>query len=1214
MLSVVILALGVFSGEAGSAQNGADEQIIGSPWSGEAGNRETTRQIMARERTNAVPRVHRVFPFRRRDATASPNVSSASGSLAVSPSLRVAQTFGTSFTGATLADCSGYPPDTMGAVGPSQFIIALNGRIRSFNKNTGTADGAIDAGTDAFFSSVMTPPTANNFTSDPRIRYDRLSGRWFIIMIDVPGQLGTQPNRVMIAMSDSNTITGGTVWTFFQFQHDLVSPAGDTGDFADYPTLGIDANALYIGVNVFATTGSESFVNTTVFVVRKSSLLSGGPIVVTAFRGLITGHRPVNRSGPYTPQGVDNYDPAATEGYIIGIDITSSSELQLLRVSDPGGTPSLSGNVSISVATFATPITVPHLGNTGGTSGYLDGLDDRLLAAHFRNGFLWTSQNVGVDNAGNPSSVTRNGVRWYQLTGIPTGQTPSVTQSGTIFQASASNTSDQRSYWMGTIMVSGQGHAAAGFSSASANEYANAAATGRLAADAAGSMNTPALYTASSTAYNPSDDPGGSSGRRWGDYSYTSLDPSDDMTIWTIQEWCSSANTYAVQILKLIAPPPATPTNCTPSSVKQGASNVVLTVTGFSSTNGAGFFDPGAGFSNRIAAAISGGGVTINSVTYNNPTNLALNLSVSGAAATGPRTVIVTNPDGQSVTNSSGILSVISSSNNPPVLTAISNKTVNEQQTLSFTNSASDPDGNALTFSLDVGAPTNAVVNPTNGVFAWTPTEAQGPSTNAMKVIVTDNGVPSLSATQSFTVFVTEVNVAPSLTPVSDKTVTEGVLLTFTNSASDADIPANTLTFSLANAPSNATINAASGVFTWTPSEAQGPSSNFISVIVTDNGVPSLSATQSFTVTVLESNLPPALVAIANRTIHAGTTLAITNSATDPDIPGNTLTFSLDPVVPTGAAIGSSSGVFTWTPDDTYANTTNTINVRVTDNGTPSLSATQSFTVFVLETNSAPMLAVISNYTVFEGETLTFTNSATDADIPANLLTFSLENMPTNATVNPTNGVFTWTPTEAQGPSSNFISVIVTDNGVPSLSATQSFTIFVLESNLPPALVAVANRTIHAGTTLAITNSATDPDIPGNTLTFSLDPVVPTGAAIGPASGVFTWTPDDTYANTTNTINVRVTDNGSPNLSDTKSFLVTVASRPFFESIVVSDGVASVVWSSISGQAYRLQRNDDVNGTNWTDVTNVVAVGQTTSVNVLIGPADRGFYRVTVLP
>ena len=169
----------------------------------------------------------------------------------------------------------------------------------------------------------MTPPTANNFTSDPRIRYDRLSGRWFIIMIDVPGQRGTQPNRVMIAMSDSNTITGGTVWTFFQFQHDLVSPAGDTGDFADYPTLGIDANALYIGVNVFATTGSESFVNTTVFVVRKSSLLSGGPIVVTAFRGLITGHRPVNRSGPYTPQGVDNYDPAATEGYIIGIDITS---------------------------------------------------------------------------------------------------------------------------------------------------------------------------------------------------------------------------------------------------------------------------------------------------------------------------------------------------------------------------------------------------------------------------------------------------------------------------------------------------------------------------------------------------------------------------------------------------------------------------------------------------------------------------------------------------------------------------------------------------------------------------------------------------------------------------------------------------------------------------------------------------------------------------
>src|SRR6185503_5372918 len=93
------------------------------------------------------------------------------------------------FTGATLADTLAFPPDSMGAVGPAQFIVAVNGRIRTFTK-TGVADGVLDIDPDVFFASVMTPPVTNNFTSDPRIRYDRLSQRWFIIIIDVPGKAG----------------------------------------------------------------------------------------------------------------------------------------------------------------------------------------------------------------------------------------------------------------------------------------------------------------------------------------------------------------------------------------------------------------------------------------------------------------------------------------------------------------------------------------------------------------------------------------------------------------------------------------------------------------------------------------------------------------------------------------------------------------------------------------------------------------------------------------------------------------------------------------------------------------------------------------------------------------------------------------------------------------------------------------------------------------
>src|SRR5262249_47194245 len=82
------------------------------------------------------------------------------------------QTTGLSFTGATLSDTGAFPPDSMGDVGPTQYIVAVNGRIRSFNKTTGVADAALNLDTDVFFSSVMSS-NPGTFTSDPRIRYDR---------------------------------------------------------------------------------------------------------------------------------------------------------------------------------------------------------------------------------------------------------------------------------------------------------------------------------------------------------------------------------------------------------------------------------------------------------------------------------------------------------------------------------------------------------------------------------------------------------------------------------------------------------------------------------------------------------------------------------------------------------------------------------------------------------------------------------------------------------------------------------------------------------------------------------------------------------------------------------------------------------------------------------------------------------------------------------
>src|SRR5207249_3934000 len=295
--------------------------------------------------------------------------------------------------------------------------------------------------------------------------------------------------------------------------------------------------------------------------------------------------------------------------------------------------------------------------------------------------------------------------------------------------------------------------------------------------------------------------------------------------------------------------------------------------------------------------------------------------------------------------------------------------------------------------------------------------------------------------------------------------------LMVTNTAIDPDIPVNLLTFSLVSAPAGTTLDSVSGVLTWTPTEAQGPGTNLIAVRVTDNGARPISATNSFTVTVNEVNSPPVLPPQANRTINELTPLTVTNTATDGDLPANVLTYQLASP-PTGASI-NSNGVITWTPAEGQGPGTVTFTTIVTDNGTPALSATNSFSVTVNEVNSAPVLTAQSNRTINELSTLTVTNTATDGDLPANVLTYQLVSPSTGASIS-ASGVISWTPSEAQGPSTNTFTTIVTDNGAPALSATNSFTVTVNDVNSAPVLTAQTNRTINELTTLTVTNAATD--------------------------------------------------------------------------------------------------------------------------------------------
>jgi hypothetical protein len=95
-------------------------------------------------------------------------------------------------------------------------------------------------------------------------------------------------------------------------------------------------------------------------------------------------------------------------------------------------------------------------------------------------------------------------------------------------------------------------------------------------------------------------------------------------------------------------------------------------------------------------------------------------------------------------------------------------------------------------------------------------------------------------------------NAPPVMAPIADQTLIAGQVLNLTNNASDPDVPPQTLTWSLRSPPPGATINTNTGLIQWRPTIARSPGTNPMQVVVTDNGVPSLSDTQQFTVTVLK--------------------------------------------------------------------------------------------------------------------------------------------------------------------------------------------------------------------------------------------------------------------------------------------------------------------------------------------------------------------------
>ena len=288
----------------------------------------------------------------------------------------------------------------------------------------------------------------------------------------------------------------------------------------------------------------------------------------------------------------------------------------------------------------------------------------------------------------------------------------------------------------------------------------------------------------------------------------------------------------------------------------------------------------------------------------------------------------------------------------------------------------------------------------------------------------------------------TPVAVNDSYTVAEGATVTVPTLGLLAN-----DLDPDTSAFSLAP-PTHGTLTVnADGSFTYVHNGSETLTDSF-TYRVSDGINFSNLATVSLTIT--PTNDAPVMAAIAPQTANRGATLTFTAVATDPDRPAQGLTFSLGASAPAGAAINPTTGVFTWAVPVAQPLGATTVTVRVTDNGAPALFAERTVSIDVQPLlNQAPVLAPIGAKSINEQTELRFTISATDADLPAQPLTYSATGLPTGATFDAITREFAWTPTEAQGPGTFTVTFSVTDG---AFSASELVTITVNEVNVAPVL------------------------------------------------------------------------------------------------------------------------------------------------------------------
>jgi hypothetical protein len=393
------------------------------------------------------------------------------------------------------------PPNAMGAAGPFHLVALPVSDFGVFDKATGALLQSVPL--DEFWANLVTDGPAD-FPFDTRVLFDQHSGRFVAVALDCT----VNPNSwLMIAVSATDNALG--TWNKWAIDADMDGTV-QTLNYADFPGVGIDAHNLYVAANMFQGT-TPRYQYSKVWVIPKAQLLAGQTpdLTWTEFP-----NPPGSRS---TMQPAHIFGSSSAE-YVVFEDWNpNATRLLLATIDNVTGTPVWHPPSAVAVDPYVQSFDLfldlgkdaPQAGETRG----IDTADTRLWNAVLRNGFLWATHHVG---AGGKTEAA-----WYRIDPA----TSSVSAQGRISDPT-------RWYYFPSIAVNQDDAAAIGFSGSSSAEYAGGYYT----------ILRPPYIEAEPVALLKSGEDTyfkafGGGVNRWGDLSATAVDPTDNITFWTIQEY-----------------------------------------------------------------------------------------------------------------------------------------------------------------------------------------------------------------------------------------------------------------------------------------------------------------------------------------------------------------------------------------------------------------------------------------------------------------------------------------------------------------------------------------------------------------------------------------------------------------------------------------------------------------------------------------------------